>query len=333
VALALTAGCGKVPERQYVLSEKTLALEDTEARAAVSAALEKHFGTPQSPRIEAPDPLRADVDALVTQERLDAGTELYRIHCLHCHGVSGDGQGPTAPFLFPTPRDYRLGRFKFTSTSGDHPTRDDLRRTLDEGITGTSMPSFKLLADEQIESIIDYVMLLSMRGELENLLLGEAQFGVPDEGIVADNLEQVIRRWKNAPSEVVHPREAMPPYSDELALAGRELFLTTTGAQCVGCHGRDFRGRGNQAMNPDDWGNTIRPADLTLGLYRGGRRPIDIYMRIATGIKGTPMPAFRNSLTDQQIWEIVHFVRALPYRKDFQQAPPAAKADTVASRQ
>jgi hypothetical protein len=47
-------------------------------------------------------------------------TELYRQQCLHCHGVEGGGDGPTAgsvehPVLYPRPRDYRLGKFKFTA--------------------------------------------------------------------------------------------------------------------------------------------------------------------------------------------------------------------------
>lgn len=317
-------GCGKIPDRHYVLSAETQNLGDAEARQAIAQALEKHFGTPEQPRLEG--------TKLVTQERLVEGSKLFRVHCLHCHGVSGDGAGPTAPFLFPRPRDYRKGIFKFTSTNyGAAPTEVDLRRTLIEGIPGTAMPSFKLLPEEDRESLLDYVILLSMRGELEQFLLAEAQFGVPDESVVEDSLDTIIARWEQAPSQVVHPREAMPSYSDELALAGRELFLTTS-AQCVSCHGRDFRGRGKEDMNPDTWGNTIRPADLTLGLYRGGRRPIDIYWRIATGISGTPMPSYRNSLTDEQIWELVHFVRALPYREDFQHGPTAGAEDQVASR-
>ncbi len=49
-------------------------------------------------------------------EPQEGGYALYRRHCLHCHGVSGAGDGPTAPFLYPRPRDYRKGLFKFTST-------------------------------------------------------------------------------------------------------------------------------------------------------------------------------------------------------------------------
>ena len=47
----------------------------------------------------------------------EGGYAIYRKNCLHCHGVSGAGDGPTAPFLYPLPRDYRKGIFKFTSTA------------------------------------------------------------------------------------------------------------------------------------------------------------------------------------------------------------------------
>ncbi len=91
------------------------------------------------------------------------GYAIYRRNCLHCHGVSGAGDGPTAAFLYPSPRDYRKGIFKFTSTpSGARPARDDLRRTIKHGLHGSSMPSFEpLLSESEIEQVIDYVIFLS----------------------------------------------------------------------------------------------------------------------------------------------------------------------------
>ena len=98
------------------------------------------FGTPDEPHV----PQLADADAsLVLDEGLIAmaagpvGSDedgnprgLYREHCAHCHGVNGDGAGPTAAFLNPYPRDYRRGKFKFKSTPvGSKPTHDDLRKT------------------------------------------------------------------------------------------------------------------------------------------------------------------------------------------------------------
>ncbi len=76
----------------------------------------------------------------------------------------------------------------------------------------------------------------------------------------------------------------------------------------------------------DEWGNPLRAANLNLGMYKGGRRPIDIYWRIAKGINGAKMPAHANVLKPDQIWDLVNFVLALPYEPDLLRVPPAALA-------
>ena len=59
----------------------------------------------------------------------------------------------------------------------------------------------------------------------------------------------------------------------------------------------------------------LRPRNFKEGVFRGGSRPEDLYLRIAVGIKGTPMPASGpgpNSsgvLTPEEIWTIVDFIR------------------------
>src|SRR5262249_25106475 len=52
-------------------------------------------------------PTRSAPGEFPTAVRQAGGYGVYRRNCLHCHGVSGAGDGPTAPFLYPTPRDYR----------------------------------------------------------------------------------------------------------------------------------------------------------------------------------------------------------------------------------
>ena len=72
----------------------------------------------------------------------------------------------------------------------------------------------------------------------------------------------------------------------------------------------------------DDWGRDIVPRNLTGGVLRGGRRPIDIYRRIYSGINGTPMPALGESkdadgnplLTQDELWSLVHYVGSLTER-------------------
>jgi mono/diheme cytochrome c family protein len=292
--------------------------------------------------------------------RIRGGHAIYREQCMHCHGASGDGDGPTAPFLWPPPRDYRQGIFKFTSTNESgrlsKPTRDDLRRTLHKGILNTSMPAFEaILTDDEIEQVLDYVMFLSMRGETEIGLIGEASLyddADAETEVTAETTEGVASGifglWAEADAKAIDPKVPRKPVTRESILHGRQLFLGDKGLQCAGCHGLDGKGNGDSFVsydlfkqyvldrNPDpenvaelariadeqqkkwgdDWGDPLRPANLTKGEYKGGRRPIDIYWRIAKGINGTPMPGHLGTVTDEEVWDLVNFVLALPYEPE-----------------
>jgi hypothetical protein len=82
----------------------------------------------------------------------------------------------------------------------------------------------------------------------------------------------------------------------------------------------------------DFWGNPLRPANLNRGIYKGGRRPIDIYWRIAKGINGAQMPGHFPAINEQQIWDVVNFVLALPYEPELlRDAPVPATGTAVAT--
>jgi len=57
-----------------------------------------------------------------------------------------------------------------------------------------------------------------------------------------------------------------------------------------------------------------RPANLTAGIYRGGRRPLDLYYRISKGINGSAMPD-NSAIPPKDVWDIVNFLEAMPYPK------------------
>ena len=80
----------------------------------VSEIMEGLFGTPDEPNL----PGGVGLEDFLSLRKLkiaagpvtytgEAGSTsglesgLYRRHCAHCHGVSGDGHGPTAQFLNP----------------------------------------------------------------------------------------------------------------------------------------------------------------------------------------------------------------------------------------
>ncbi|WP_145211585.1 c-type cytochrome [Gimesia alba] len=293
--------------------------------------------------------------------RLQFGRDLYNRHCMHCHGMSGEGTGPTSRYLNPPPRDFRLGIYKYTSTKSTSKAQEaDLERTVKEGIAGTYMPSFKLLTEDEVSAIVNYVIWLSIRGETEKKLDDELfldysqevydertseEGGETREEVLEelkefmeldfpDTLEfatdSVSEAWEEANEEdaLVIPKMPRVPDTPESRERGRKLYLSQK-TKCASCHGPQGRGNGtatqdfwtNPATNEkyknrglhDIWGNQLPPRDLHRGIYRGGRRPIDTYRRLAAGIKGTPMPAFGGSLSDEELWDLVNYVMSLPY--------------------
>jgi len=353
VLIVATVGCGApVAEfRRYETYAHKVAVSSgfdkglaEQQRRDIDEALQALFGTPDEPSFPAVEAIEPGKIVNVSHLKLAAGAVgsdeqgnprgLYREHCAHCHGITGDGVGPTATFLNPYPRDYRKGQFKFKSTPvGQKPTHADLKKIVFDGIPGTAMPSFKLLPDLEVESLVEYVKYLSIRGEVERGLLmavtnleeNQRLVEVPPKPDQLANInggvKDVVEKWALADGAVtkIDPRPSMT--KEQLAASvqhGRELFYGAI-ANCVKCHGDSALGDG-QITDYDEWTKefindgkdkrlvsayvslgmlpprTIKPRNLRQGIFRGGLRPIDIYWRMMNGIEGTPMPALATNI-------------------------------------
>jgi mono/diheme cytochrome c family protein len=327
---SLAAGCVGQVELAYTPREE---LKDfpSKHQQQIAEALTTYFGTPRFPKFMEPAPedkQPADAKEPLLIDKLDRvhlrhGREVYTRQCSGCHGATGDGKGAAAVYLNPPPRDYRLGRFKFTSTPrGAKPRRPDLARIIQRGAKGTSMPTFRWMAQEDLDAVIDYVILLSSRGEVEYRLMkiSEQQLGEEDDidpQLVSEQVQLIAQSWADADTKIVRPLTPQPQHSQESIDTGARAFVQLN---CYKCHGRD--GRGNKQFNvgKDDWGRTAYAADLTTGMLHGGRRPIDIYRRIYSGINATPMPAFAQPDTGKgetelqrsdTIWHLTHFITSV----------------------
>ena len=163
------------------------------------------------------------------------------------------------------------------------------------------MPEFKLLPREDLEAVVDYVLVLTHRGELEQQLALEAD---DDDKIDPEKtpelVSDILDRWHEASGQAVHPVTLETAYTPESVERGKQAFLSET-AGCYKCHGPDGRGltAENKAGFKDDWNHPTRAADLTAGMFHGGTRSLDIYRRIYSGISGTPMPGFSAKLEGQ----------------------------------
>ncbi len=345
-------------------------------RRILNKALDDLFGKPARPKVAIPGVSEDVINELKLKSvRLERGANLYRLHCLQCHGLMGDGRGPTAQWVNPHPRDYRSGLFKFTSV--DHanstaklklkPLRADLMRTLYQGVEGTSMPAFNLLTTEELEALVSYVIHLSIRGETEL----QALVSIPKEaftsatglptlaGDINGFAKEIVESWKESQKLPIQPvafpakqteeekktsilraqaliqqdfdavkkyfpkGEFVKKYADKFggkeasavsdADYAKELKGLVEFVNCFTCH-QDY-GRQSE-FKFDEWGTLVKPANWTLGIYRGGRRPVDLYYRIHSGISGSGMTTFGKKgtqLNGEQIWDLVQFLQVLPY--------------------
>ena len=278
MSIAALVGCsetGPPPFRLNMMNVVSRQLS-RDHQDAIANTLGAMFGTPDEPYALPETGLdqRKLVMAAgpVWSDKVGGKHGLYRRHCAHCHGISGDGDGPTAAILDPYPRDYRPGIFKFKSTfSGSQPTDADLERTVHDGIPGTAMPSFALIPRDEQLALVEYVKYLSMRGQMEFALEGfvaenvepDAKFDLAENAelrtMVMDQLlKPIVEAWQGAKDQVMVPTEdAIPPDNRtaaqvaESVTKGRELYFGPK-ANCIKCHGPTALGDGQQD-DYDDW--------------------------------------------------------------------------------
>ena len=213
------------------------------------------------------------------------GQEVYDLWCAACHGYEGQGDGYAATYMLPRPRDFTQALYQIrTTASGQLPTDDDIMRVINEGMPGTTMPGWEdeLNEDERL-ALVDYLKSFSrfFAGDQPEVLSFTSPGRVTEEGM-AD---------------------------------GRAVYELI---ECNRCHGAEGRGDGTSSPTlADDNGMPIYAADLTENWKNNGGGTVeDVYRRLRTGLDGTPMPGFSDLIeagviTDDQLWNLSHFVRSL----------------------
>ena len=216
---------------------------------------------------------------------LERGEKIYHEKCAYCHGKTGKGDGPSADFSMPQPRNLTKGHIKIRSTSfGKIPTDEDLFNTITRGMQGTTMPGWGHLPENDRWSLVLYVKSLSKK------------------------FEKFKKRGKKHKVVKVGKAPAVTPASIS---RGKDLFMT----QCSGCHGVEGRGDGVTTRRIIDYSSgAIWPRNLTQPwTFRRGSTREDIFKTLRTGLSTTAMPKFSSRIfKDGQIWDIVNFVSTLP---------------------
>jgi mono/diheme cytochrome c family protein len=225
--------------------------------------------------------VRVTAQDVGTEAQRESGKRLYLKYCSQCHGEKGDAEGYATPHLYPRPRNFTTGKFKVRTTpNGALPTHQDIVNVIRRGMPYTSMPAWPTLSDQEVSDIAHFITSFS------------ADFS---------NKETV-------PQPLTLP--SAPATTSESIELGKKLYAETG---CLKCHGNLGRGDGPSAPTlTDELGQPIRAANLTQPwTFRGGPSREDIFRTMTTGLNGTPMPSFTDSLMPEQRWAITDFIVSL----------------------
>ena len=207
------------------------------------------------------------------------GKLVYQRYCVSCHGAEGDGAGEFAEWISPKPRDFRQGTFKCRSTpSGWLPTDADLEKILKNGLYGTHMPTWYAIGHRSRTDVIAYIKTFS-------------------------------DRWAKVSDDDPVEVPPEPPNDAASVERGRALYVS---ASCDRCHGERGQGDGPSAHDlKDDWGAPIVLRSLLTSHFKCGDTASDIYRVLLTGLGGTPMPSFADSLKEEEAWDLAHYIVSL----------------------
>jgi putative copper resistance protein D len=112
-------------------------------------------------------------------------------------------------------------------------------------------------------------------------------------------------------------RQPPLPYDAQSITRGATLFA----GRCAVCHGRTGKGDG-----PGGAGLPRLPADLTAP-HTARHTAGDLFWWITHGIRSAGMPAFGDSLAEEERWDLINFLRALSAGEQARALGPVARPD------
>ena len=169
-------------------------------------------------------------------------------------------------------------------------------------------------------------MYLSLRGQVEyQTFAAVLTNGAADvAALAASRVKPGLAEWeKPKPHPRCQSRRTMAKpvrQRHEAAVKrGYELFTRKADNSCITCHAEFGR---KPVLRYDVWGTVAKPADFSETTLKGGSRPEDVFARVRGGISAVGMPA-HPELTDRQVWDLVRFVKSVPFMREL---PPNVRA-------
>jgi cbb3-type cytochrome oxidase cytochrome c subunit len=230
------------------------------------------------------------------------GRQIYvREGCFYCHSqftrLQDRGYGPlvhAGDYVYETP--HQLG----TARTGPDLTNEGGRmssewqkahlvnpRTVKPG---SIMPSFSYLSDRDMNDLVSYIQTLGNQRKTTTAFVQ-----APEEYLNTTDLGRAL-----------HERKHVDTNASASANAGRGIYTQN----CAVCHGLEGWGNGPNAITLEK-----KPANFSRPYYKQYSDEFWFY-RLAEGVAGTRMPRWNESLTEEQRWYLVAYLKTLPKDKE-----------------
>src|SRR5579885_2370805 len=208
--------------------------------------------------------------------------------CFYCHTqftrLQDRGYGPlvkAGDYVFEAP--HQLGTARtgpdLTNEGGRFPSEWQKAHLINPRAVkpGSIMPSFSFLNDRDMNDLVAYIQSLGN--------------------------QRTVTSYVQAPEEYkpILARATVDTNSDAAANAGRGIYT----ANCAACHGLEGEGNGPNSISLEK-----KPANFTRPFYQ--QYPDDFWFyRISEGVPGTRMPRWGETLSEEQRWYLVAYVKTL----------------------
>jgi mono/diheme cytochrome c family protein len=245
-----------------------------------------------------------------SKEQLNYGKSVYTEYCMACHGVKGDGKGSSWKGMTNPPRNFKKGIYKFGLVpSGELPTDADLVRIIRKGLHGTGMLPWDV-TEEQALAVVQYIKTFAPEawdGKDKKIgvpvTLGKDPFGMAHRSVGVEKGKAIYHI--KAACQSCHRG-----YVNQEEL--NQLSLSLEGEEADEIDDEFY------VMKPQDSDHDIQilPPDFTWHKIKSASTVEEIAYRLAAGIGGTTMPAWKETLTDDEIWAVSYYVKSLMNIKD-----------------
>lgn len=251
---------------------------------------------------------------VVTASTLNTGHDTYQEYCIQCHGVNGDGNGPSSKGMYPPPRNLTQGIYKFANVvGGELPHDEDFYRTINHGLNGSAMLPWDLKG-KRLEAVVDYIKTFAPQvWEGSDKTLG-TKFEIPKDPFGDTYKHIALEKGKKVYHITAACTQCHRGYESKADISGFNQEINK-----VAMKSDEFAPDLYQVKPQDgEFNYKVIPPDFTFHPLRSITNVESIVVRLMYGVNGSGMPGWKDVVTDEELWALAYYV---DYLREFKQDP------------